>query len=197
MGCIILEFIVWMVYGAKRLDKFNDNIVNDFGKSCHYFEMEKRNGEVSSRVHEAVREMMDSLAREPECAMGETALGDLLEVVKTRLLVVRLGPPTFGKGKPQQPDANGQIERADSMALNRKLDAIIKRGEQNPSYWLQGEKYDDLPSLFTPQAVNSEDIPQDFLGRARKCSTGSTGGLLTSRSTSLVVPVLTGGIGVG
>lgn len=186
-----------MVYGTRQLNTFNDKIVNEFGKECHYFEMEKRNGVVSSRVHNAVCEMMDKLAQRPECKAGNTALGDLLEVVRTRLLVVRLGPPTFEKGKPQKFDVNTQIQRADAMTLKAKLDDILRIGNQNPSYWVKGETEDDLPRLSTTQAVSLEPLSQDSLTVARNRSVGSVGGVLTSDSSSLVVPILTGSVGVG
>lgn len=185
-----------MVYGSTQLDKFNSKIVNEVGKQCHYFKMERRNGEVSSRVHDAVCEMMDSLAQTLECKVGKTALGDLLEVVRTRLLVVRLGPPTSGRGRAQPLDANIQV-RADAMTLKARIESIITKGDRNPSYWVKGEADDDLSSLRAQQAANSGPFPQDFLTSARKRSSGSVGGLLTSGSSSLVVPILTGSVGVG
>ncbi|KAK7718097.1 hypothetical protein SLS63_010580 [Diaporthe eres] len=138
IGCIMLEFLVWMVWGKQELEEFNKRIVNDFGKQVHYFELEKRNGQTSCRV---------------------------------------------------QP-------RADSRALKMALDEIIERGNKNRSYWLKGESSDDLPSLCTPQVVESELHPQDILTVARDHSSGSVGGLSATDGSSHVVPILTGIVGV-
>ncbi|KAH8742241.1 hypothetical protein F5883DRAFT_597401 [Diaporthe sp. PMI_573] len=78
----------------------------------------------------------------PNSIINMNDKGNLLEVVRTRLLVVRLGPPTFEKGKPQKFDVNTQIQRADAMTLKAKLDDILRIGNQNPSYWVKGETED-------------------------------------------------------
>lgn len=198
IGCIMLEFLVWMVWGKQELEEFNKRIVNEFGKSVHYFELEKRNGQTSCRVHSAVSATMDELAQHAECKAGKTALGDLLKLVRTRLLVVSLGSQSFGKGKTPQINADTQVQpRADSRALKMALDEIIERGKKNRSYWLKGESSDDLPSLCTPQAVESELHPQDVLTVARDHSSGGVGGLSATDGSSHVVPILTGIVGVG
>lgn len=198
MGCIVLEFIVWVVFGTQQLDNFNRRIVNEFGNPCHYFEMAVENGQACPKVHTVVCEMMGKLARTPACQPGRRALGDLLGVVRTKLLVVRLEQTASDSNRPQEFHANTQITRAHAVTLRVSLDDIIRTGNQNPSYWAKGETTDDnSSSLCTSRAVNFEQVPQEFLTVARKRSAGSVGGLLTSRSASLVVPVLTGSIGVG
>lgn len=178
-----------MVYGTRQLNKFNNNIVNEFGKPCHYFEMEKKNGEVCSRVHDAVCEMMDRLAQSAECRAGKTALGDLLEVVRTRLLVVRLGPPTSRKGKAQQLDANTQV-RADAATLKAKLEDIIRRGERDSSYWLEGTGDDHVQSQYTKPAVEPQhDAP---LCPAQKGSSGNVAEVFMTDSSSVASFTLTG-----
>ncbi|KAH8788006.1 hypothetical protein F5883DRAFT_531251 [Diaporthe sp. PMI_573] len=183
IGCIILEFIVWMVYGTRQLNTFNDEIVNEFGKECHYFQMEKRNGVVSSRVHEAVCKMMDKLAQRPECKAGNTALGDLLGVVRTRLLVVRLGDLTSAKGKRQSLDGNAQTQtRADSMTVKMMLHGIINRGKRDPLYWLQGEGDDNIQGPAAIPEVEPEPESAGSLPLAEKGSS-MVSSMLTGSST--------------
>lgn len=197
IGCIILEFLVWVVYGTKELDKFNRRIVNDFSQQCHYFEVEKRNGETSFRVHTAVSAMMDKLAQRTECTAGDTALGDVLSVVRTRLLVVALDGGTFGKGKTHV-TADSQVQtRADSRTLRKDLDEIIKKGDTNELYWLQGETIDDLPSLTAPQDVQTEPDPQGSMIVTNQGSSESIKEFPTGSSSSLVVPILSGDVKVG
>lgn len=140
-GCVILEFIVWLLGGSQGLDEFNKRIVDEFGKQCHYFEREMKGGKGGkggSVVHRAVLDTMQSLSRRPECQAGKTALGDLLRIVRTKLLVVALD--SSGLVKPEIPahkgaSAEAQV-RANSSTLSRDLAGIIKRGTEDRDYWL-------------------------------------------------------------
>lgn len=198
VGCIILEFIVWVVYGNHELDEFNKRIVNEFGKPVHYFEHEMRNGQKSLRVHSAVSATMKGLAQQTECTAGKTALGDLLRVVRKKLLVVELSDSATSQAKTYQASASTQTQpRVDSGTLKKDIVEIIEKGRKDPSYWFKGESSDDLPSLSTPQAVSPEPDPQSSLTVSRKRSSGSDRGLLTADSSSLFVPILTESVGVG
>ncbi|KAF5008603.1 hypothetical protein FDECE_5137 [Fusarium decemcellulare] len=95
MGCVILELIIWLQYGQDELLRFNVNVK---GKSIHdgpCYEIETDdNGRQTAKVHHVVIRWMDHMASEPACSPG-TALGDLLTVVRDKLLVVQL-PPQMG-----------------------------------------------------------------------------------------------------
>lgn len=187
-----------MVYGIKDLQEFNNKVANEFGKQVHYFELEKTNGGTTFRVHHAVTTMMDKLAKHPQCIAGETALGDLLKVVRKKLLVVALDAPDAGNGKSHESGTNAQFQlRADSMTLKKELDDIVQKGKQNGFYWLKGESSDDAPGLRTPQAVLPPPNPQGSLTVSRTHSSGSVQGQLTTYRSSLFVPILTESVGVG
>lgn len=184
--------------GNHELDEFNKRIVNEFGKPVHYFEHEMRDGQKSLRVHSAVSATMKRLAQNTECTAGRTALGDLLRVVRKKLLVVELADSNNGQAKTHQASADAQTQsRADSRTLKRDIADIIERGKKDPSYWLKGESSDDLPSLCTPQEVNSGPDHQSSLTVTRKRSPGSDRGLLTADSSSPFVSILTESVGVG
>lgn len=184
-----------MVYGIKELKEFNKRIVNEFGKQDGYFEPERKNGRTTFRVHASVAATMDRLSQHPQCIAGQTALGDLLWIVRNRLLVVALDSPSIGKGNSQQFSANTQLQtRADSMTLKSELDGIIRKGNQNGFYWLRGENSDDVPGLCIPPAVSP---PQGTLTVNRRHSSGGVQAQLSTDSSSLVVPILTGVVGVG
>ncbi|RSL62420.1 hypothetical protein CEP53_004786 [Fusarium sp. AF-6] len=88
MGCIILEFIVWALYGQEVLDSFNDSIR---GNKKHDSEPPYyQTGEGGAKVHPLVSECMERLFKNPRCLEEKTALGDLLAIVRDKLLVVDL-----------------------------------------------------------------------------------------------------------
>lgn len=87
MGCVTLEFIIWLVYGLDGLDYFNSSIDGPYAGATPYYEIQESR---VATVHRAVLRYMDRLEHEPACVVGRTALGDLLEVVRTGLLVVKL-----------------------------------------------------------------------------------------------------------
>ena len=189
---MILEFIVWLVSGTKGLDEFNEKIVDHLRRKSHYFE-DGPDGKV--KVHSEVLATMEALSKNPQCRWAETALGDLLKVVRTRLLVVGLEEKDPGGETANDNGANTRGQsRADSTGLRTELDSIIRLGNENPAYWLEGESIDDLPGLCVPQTVTSEPDPQSSLTVARD---GSVGGQVTTGSSSLFVSILTGSVRVG
>lgn len=138
---MILEFIVWLTSGPNGLDEFNGKIVDHRNRECHYFE-EGPNGEIM--VHSEVLTTMKTLTENGPCRR-ETALGDLLDLVSTRLLVVELGEGTLREGSASNEyfSTQGQA-RADSTELRKVLDSIIERGNQKQVYWLEDESNNDL-----------------------------------------------------
>jgi len=91
MGCIILEFIIWLLYDYEELCRFNSSNQGYFGPSDMFYEISP---ERAVRVHRVVEHWMEHMAKDELCRPGETALGDLLQIVRTGLLVVEL--PEYG-----------------------------------------------------------------------------------------------------
>lgn len=181
--------------GVDGLEEFNSKIVDDLRRETKFFE-EGRHGEI--KVHPEVRATVKTLSETPQCRRGETALGDLLKLVSTRLLVVDLEDKKMGKGTASDKHANTQARaRAESTEVREALDSIIKQGDRKPAYWLKGESNDDLPSLFTPDSATSEPDAQRSVVVVTDRSSGSVQGLLTADSSSLFVPILTGSLKIG
>ncbi|PNP74384.1 hypothetical protein FNYG_12433 [Fusarium nygamai] len=92
MGCIWFEFLVWLMYGQDGLARLKsgfDRVRSDF---IRFYEIDEKD---VAKVHRVVKEWMDHMAKDPVCEVGETALGNLLELIRDRLLVVEL-PDGFG-----------------------------------------------------------------------------------------------------
>ncbi|KAK4160150.1 Aurora/IPL1-related protein kinase 2 [Cladorrhinum sp. PSN259] len=99
MGCITLEFIIWLLYDLHGLNEFNLSIGND----NMFYEIQYAGGHKVATVHHVAEAWMDHMASQETCQPG-TAVGDLLEVVRTRLLVVEL-PQTLGRLPGQTTDS--------------------------------------------------------------------------------------------
>ncbi|KIX10701.1 uncharacterized protein Z518_01785 [Rhinocladiella mackenziei CBS 650.93] len=86
MGCICLEFIIWLLYGKTGLETFGNSFLHQ------KFWTAPANAVSSSqaRVHDVVFHWMMWMRKsDPRVAKG-TAFGDLLELVQDRLLVVKV-----------------------------------------------------------------------------------------------------------
>lgn len=91
MGCIILEFLIWLMYGWEELQKFYQSLgVFKAGNHARFFQIRQKDGIETAHVHEVVLHWMDHMARDPAFKGPETALEALLDMVRERLLVVKL-----------------------------------------------------------------------------------------------------------
>ncbi|KAF2500445.1 hypothetical protein BU16DRAFT_247175 [Lophium mytilinum] len=106
MGCITLEWIVWLLYGWDGLNTFNQNVKGEVSNHSPFYQLTVKNSKKVARVHDIVVQWLKHMARDPVCQVGTTALGDLLEVVQRDLLVVKLPRrmgSTLGITDSQQP----------------------------------------------------------------------------------------------
>lgn len=141
MGCITLEAIIWMLYGNNTLLDFNKQM--DTQQVSQYFEISTLGEPGFAEVHSFIRRWMDHLQdKDPECK-GDSAMRDLLVIVRTKLLVVPLPPhrsSTLRGGPRLAPPALGESKtfyRATAAEFRDALDAILGKVSQ-PAYLLTG-----------------------------------------------------------
>jgi len=67
MGCITLEFIIWLLYGLEGLDRFNESIDGPFEGNTPFYEEKQELGGKLATVHTKVVEWMDLMAEDPIC----------------------------------------------------------------------------------------------------------------------------------
>jgi serine/threonine protein kinase len=167
-GCITLEFIIWLLYGRNGLKRFNNSNRGRYGTSETYYEISP---ERIAKVHGVVSHWTEHMAKDILCSPGETALGDLLQIVRTGLLVVQL--PEDGGSVPQalieQPSPSQQIglsvniiqaEPAEAAVTHegmpnqdKRLRATeleirlrhIAQAERNACYWYQAQEPKPAP----------------------------------------------------
>lgn len=136
MGCVLLELLVWLMYGYDELVRFNDSMNSALGNSSVYWVMEETDGRSrSASVHPSVVVCMDIMSEDLQRS-GQTAISDLLSLVKNRLLVVRLPRTTqsssFGRSNSSQPAPPDC--RAKAADLESNMRHILDRAQHDNTY---------------------------------------------------------------
>lgn len=124
MGCITLEFIVWLLYGRDGLQLFDGRMGSD-----SFYQSEIVNGKPVAQVHPVVTHFMEVMADHVDCIVGETALGDLLELVRTALLVVKL-PRRLGTELRETKKGESRADSGTDTTLARKEVTATLRDEE-------------------------------------------------------------------
>ncbi|KAM0421334.1 hypothetical protein ACHAPT_010865 [Fusarium lateritium] len=93
MGCIMLEFLIWLMYGVEELARFNKSLGTDKSNNTSpFYQLEMDRGKRVATVHRVAAQWMKHMAGDPAGINQDhqTALGDLLEIIRGRLLVVQM-----------------------------------------------------------------------------------------------------------
>ncbi|CZR68612.1 uncharacterized protein PAC_18511 [Phialocephala subalpina] len=135
MGCIILEFVLWLLYDFKALESF----VSARNSEWHGYYRPKpqsitvfQDADLSeaAEVHPVVYEAMDFLRKDPR-SWG-TALEAVVNLVDNHLLQIN-------------PE-----DRIDAAGLHQQLQAILEKVEKHPSYLVNANKPPpSIPPIFS------------------------------------------------
>lgn len=163
MGCITLEYIVWLLYGKRGLDQFHRDVD---GKT--FYTTSWVNGEKVAQVHPNALAWMDRMAELPVCKKYDTALGDLLDIVRNNLLVVKLPLQLGSELAYMDPDQNrsDSVHEPDRVDMNDWLDASPD-GMEALSIFEEAVETDNPAIVITPAdpQVATEPIPIPFQPR--------------------------------
>jgi serine/threonine protein kinase len=88
MGCITLELLIWLLRGNDELVKF-DELLDPAKPGRPFYFIKETGGMKEAAIRDEVNAYIGMLEEDPRCEKG-TALGDLLDVVKNKLLVISL-----------------------------------------------------------------------------------------------------------
>jgi serine/threonine protein kinase len=88
MGCITLELLIWLLHGNDALVKF-DELLDPAKPGRPFYGVKETGGVKEAVIRDEVNAYIGMLEKDPRCAKG-TALGDLLDIVKNKLLVISL-----------------------------------------------------------------------------------------------------------
>lgn len=160
MGCIIFEFVIWLLYGYPGLQTFYQE-KPPTSRDTPYFTANSR--EDHAQVSDIVTKWMQYMLQfDPECnSQSPSAIGDLLKLVKNHLLVVTL---------PGQMDQGSTRQSADF--LERSLRDIMNKAVAS-----RGGTY-----LFT----RSSRTAAQALEKMSSLPTGSGGQAMAFKSPNLV-----------
>lgn len=208
MGCVILEFMVWLLYGYEELKDFGASIKGKLQEPSSFFVLDTEQSGVA-HIHHSVKACLDRLSGDPECAR-ETALGDLLEIVKTKLLVVKLPPHTESATESDivsvtPADANNDThepfgtQRSSARVFVNALNDILRgKNATNDRYWCTGKSRDNVrrPSIIPNIVTDDHSSPSHLFARWTRTPPATSGAMvdrprnpsLLNASASLVVP---------
>ncbi|KAI1130720.1 hypothetical protein F5Y10DRAFT_262869 [Nemania abortiva] len=117
MGCIIMEFVIWLLYGTDELQRFHGSLDESLAGEGPFFILE----EPKAKLRPAVMAWLDHMRTDIK-SIPNPALEDLLLLVEHRLLVVDL------------PNESGARSRATASQLLYEMDQILLEAENIPDY---------------------------------------------------------------
>ncbi|KAJ8133546.1 hypothetical protein O1611_g71 [Lasiodiplodia mahajangana] len=134
VGCILLESVIWLLYGYKGLETFyqGERNLNPQTDQTIYFTIGNGSNTIVS-VSDTARLWMEEMLKEDPELKDSTALKGLLSLVKEKLLVVDVS------------------NRADALVLHQELEKIKAAAATSPTY------------LFTGRSRANIEIPASLL----------------------------------
>ncbi|KAF2120730.1 hypothetical protein BDV96DRAFT_484564 [Lophiotrema nucula] len=168
IGCITLELIIWLLYGSDELSRFYGQLQEDPGFADQFFEV--LDGGAKVEVHHEVRRWMDHIQRnDPEFSQN-SALNDLLDIVRSKLLVVslpnrslpfgdaepgiKITPPVSLEGPPTRYRATAQefVEALDNILSKIYLPGYLITGKAREVF-MPPSKPSTMPLLIPPRVT--------------------------------------------
>jgi serine/threonine protein kinase len=186
MGCITFESIVWVLYGYNELKKFYKDLRGGTEKETEYYELEGIEPDQTAKVHRVVQKWLEVIQKiDPECSKN-SAINDLLKLVKTKLIVVKLPPnrpstldgPSINRFQPPEEDDDNPLQgvRATARIFRDGLDEILdKVNRKTPEYLVTGR-----PRKSPKPSKHIETTSGPFLSTTRTLASSTNQQLGTS-----------------
>lgn len=142
LGCICLEFIIWLLYGKVGLRRFN----NGFNHLKFWTAPQNAIDSMDASLEDEVFKWMEWMRAKDPRAAKETALGDLLDLVRNRLLVIKVDRSGI--------DVRYKDFRARSKEVCQILTNIRKKATAGSPYLTKSAEKPS-PSLHGPSSDSS------------------------------------------
>jgi hypothetical protein len=150
MGCIALEFMIWLLYGQEELSRFNDEVQGEYSSNSPFYQIKKSGNTSIAEVHRVVVHWLQHMLSDSACRPGTTALGDVLEIIEQGLLVVNL-PQTGGRSMSFGKSSVTSGQQLPEQAISLDADESVKISLSQEPAIVVDDSLTDLPSIkFTP-----------------------------------------------
>ncbi|KAI1326039.1 hypothetical protein F5Y16DRAFT_248365 [Xylariaceae sp. FL0255] len=118
MGCIMFEFLVWMLYGNEAVNELHRQLRNS--QKAQYYEVAGG----KTQVHRVVQRWFTHMeSNDPGCSPN-SAIGELLKLIKSKVLIVELPNPSTDSSS----DTESHVPaRVNSQQLLAGLTSIQER----------------------------------------------------------------------
>jgi serine/threonine protein kinase len=177
MGCIILEYLVWLLYGPEELERFHKSVRSGDARDVPLFDTKPGLKGHRTIIRPIVNDWMDHMTRDPECSK-DTAIRDLLDLVKSKLLVIPLPP-----NRETNQTAIGTSKNGENSAVNVEGEEIEIEEAQGPPYRATAKIFRSSLKRILDKAEDSESYV--FTGSLR---TNLRGPQDKDKLTSLLPP---------
>ncbi|KAI0976972.1 kinase-like protein [Xylaria arbuscula] len=118
IGCIFMEFAIWLLYGHKAIDNFkHQRKQTENDPRAHMAAYYTRTGDTAI-INSAVSKGLKALENDPRCAKG-TGLESLINLIEKDLIVI-------------DPD-----QRIKAESLRDKVGSIVQRAEKDSAYLMR------------------------------------------------------------
>lgn len=163
LGCIYLEFFIWLLYGPEELDHFREDL-SSLGENTRFYEIERTSGsrDRTARLNDVVQKWVGWIEQDPRCSRP-TAVRSLLDLIVGRLLIVDVSTP-----RPFQ------SRRAPTFMEN----TVVTSSEEpsTPSFTIRAPTMDFGSSNgLAPQSRATAEEMDDEMKRILELATSSTG----------------------
>jgi serine/threonine protein kinase len=128
-GCVLLESVIWLLFGIEELETFRERSIRLGSIYWTSDDFHKKTAKLYEPTFDWIDRLLD---HDPECRSrtGGSAMRDLILLVKTKLLVLKL---------PDDSEIPEEGCRINSKNLVEELDVIIAKGKHDPSYLYTGD----------------------------------------------------------
>ncbi|KAF4982594.1 hypothetical protein FZEAL_1826 [Fusarium zealandicum] len=177
MGCITLEWIIWLLYGNVQLERFYHQLRGNSDIFTPYYTLDVGSGVKRATLRPPVVHWISHIKNtHPECQRA-SAINDLLKLVEERLLVVPLPirrPTTLLQNRPQGTQSSlpeihdGKVRyRATSKEFQGAMQRILQRVRKSDGYTLTST---GLASAAPPQDMQTLLHPENAITKGKHVS---------------------------
>lgn len=121
LGCVFFECLVWLLYGSEGLNKHDEQTgIRESMGTPFWNRVGSREATISQTTSLLMNVMQDHAAFQ-----GDSALGDVLKLIRTKMLVVSL---------PTDSDQPVEGRRCNADVVSSELKRIVDRAHGDPFY---------------------------------------------------------------